>query len=94
MLVIRRRVGESILVADSIELIVLEISGTRVKLGVRADASIPVLRAEAAEAARQNLAAAGSQIDHSLDEWARLLRREEISPSPSFFLKSPPPSGR
>jgi len=46
MLVIRRRAGESILIADDVEIEVLEITPTRVKLGIKAPKEIPVLRKE------------------------------------------------
>ena len=62
MLVIRRRPGESILVGNDVEIQVIEIGPTRVKLGIRAAASIPVVRKEAQLTREQNVAAA-----HGLD---------------------------
>ena len=58
MLVIRRRAGESILIADDIEIEVLEITPTRVKLGIRAPKSVSVLRKEVRLTEEQNRAAA------------------------------------
>jgi len=46
MLVIRRRAGESILIAGDIEIEVLETSPTRVKLGIKAPKEVTVLRKE------------------------------------------------
>ena len=46
MLVIRRRAGESILIADDIEIEVLETTPTRVKLGIKAPKEVTVLRKE------------------------------------------------
>jgi len=43
---IRRRCGESILLGDNIEIRVLEVSGTRVKLGIAAPRDLLVLRNE------------------------------------------------
>ena len=71
MLVIRRRVGEAIVISGEIEVTVLEVSGSRVKLGVAARASVPVQRKEIVEAARQNQAAAQSAVQERLGDWAR-----------------------
>ena len=74
MLVIRRRAGEAIVLPDGVEIHVLEIAGSRVKLGVVAPAQIPVVRKEAVEARLQNLAAAASPIPDSLTAWAQRFR--------------------
>lgn len=54
MLVLRRRVGETILVGGSVEIEVIEISRSRVKLGVRAPVHVPVLRKETVTVAKEN----------------------------------------
>ena len=46
MLVIRRRAGESILIAGDVEIEVLQTSPTRVILGIRAPKEVPVVRKE------------------------------------------------
>ncbi|MCL2696761.1 MAG: carbon storage regulator [Oscillospiraceae bacterium] len=46
MLVITRKTDESLLIADSIEVTVLEISKDRVKLGVSAPKDITIIRYE------------------------------------------------
>lgn len=76
MLVIRRRAGEAIVLPDGVEIHVLEISGSRVKLGVVAPAHVFVVRKEAEEARRQNLAAAASPIPDALTVWAQAFRDE------------------
>ena len=58
MLVIRRRVGEAILLAGEIEVEIVEISRTRVKLGIRAPRHVSVLRLESVLLAQQNQSAA------------------------------------
>ncbi len=58
MLVIRRRVGESILIGGSIEIQVTEIGGSRVKLGITAPKDVLVLRKEVELTREENLAAA------------------------------------
>ncbi len=59
MLVLTRRVDESLLIGDDIVVTVLAVEGDKVKLGIRAPAEITILRQELSEAVRQqNLAAA------------------------------------
>ena len=57
MLVIRRRPGESLFIGDDVEVEILEIAGSQVKLGIRAPKEITVLRAEIHFTAEQNRAA-------------------------------------
>jgi carbon storage regulator len=54
VLVLRRRLGETIAIGGDIEIEVIEISRTRVKLGVRAPREVPVLRKETIAAAAEN----------------------------------------
>jgi carbon storage regulator len=79
MLVIRRRTGESLMLGDDVEVEILEISGTQVKVGIRAPLSVRVARKEIHIVGRQNQASAvplsGGQMD-------QLLKK----------LKIPPPS--
>jgi carbon storage regulator len=60
MLIIRRKAGESIQIADNIVVHVLEISPTRVKLGICAPAEVEVLRPEARHSAAENVRASTS----------------------------------
>jgi carbon storage regulator len=57
MLVIRRRVGESFLIDANIEVQVLEVGPTQVKLGITAPKDIPILRKEVHITGQQNQAA-------------------------------------
>jgi carbon storage regulator len=60
MLVLARKVGQSIVISDNIELLVIEVRGDQVRLGIEAPKSIPVHRKELLEQIRaQNLQAAG-----------------------------------
>jgi len=58
VLVIRRRAGESILIAGEIEIEVLETTPNRVKLGIRAPKEVDVIRKEVGLIAAENLSAA------------------------------------
>lgn len=84
MLVIRRRAGEAIVLPDGVEIQVLEINGSRVKLGVVAPEHIAVVRKEAVEARRQNLAAAESAITDALSAWAQAFRDDAATGHPAL----------
>lgn len=49
MLVLTRRKGEKIIIGDSIEIIVVDTRGDRIKLGIKAPCDIPVHRLEVYE---------------------------------------------
>jgi carbon storage regulator len=57
MLVIRRRPGQSVLIGDDIEIEIIESGPSRVKLGIRAPQSVPVMRGEVRQTRAENLAA-------------------------------------
>lgn len=64
MLILTRKVDESIVIADNIVITVLEISGERVKLGIQAPREITILRQELREQVRAaNIEAAETQPD-------------------------------
>ncbi len=68
MLFLTRKVGESIIINNDIELTVIEIRGKTAKLGFTFPADASVLRKELYERIRQeNLAAAQAQAD-ALDD--------------------------
>ena len=74
MLVLTRRPGQSIMIGDGIELVVVRIEGDRVVLGVDAPREIRVVRAEllrAVESENQDASAARSRILDLLAETQR-----------------------
>jgi len=77
MLVISRRAGESIVIADGIEIEVLETGNSRVKLGIKAPRAIPVMRKEVRLTEEQNRHAAR---EVSLDLLAPFLARLRHKP--------------
>ncbi len=58
MLVLSRKKNESIVIADDITIVVVEIRGDKVRLGVEAPKEVPVHRREVFDAIRRNEAAA------------------------------------
>ncbi len=65
MLVLARKVGQSIIISDNIELLVIEVRGDQVRLGIQAPREIPVYRKELLEQIRsENVdAAKGTDVD-------------------------------
>lgn len=57
MLVIRRRARESFVIGGNVEVEILEIAASQVKIGIRAPREVPVLRKEIQLTAEQNRSA-------------------------------------
>ena len=53
MLVLSRKKNEAIVIADNIRIVVVDIRGDKVRLGIEADKAIPVHREEVAEAIKR-----------------------------------------
>jgi carbon storage regulator len=70
MLVIRRRAHESLLIGDGVEIEILEIEASQVKLGIRAPREVRVLRREIADTERANRAANQPAPRETLDRLA------------------------
>lgn len=80
MLVLTRRVDESIAIGDSITVTVLAVDGDRVKLGITAPREVLILRQEVAEAVKeqahlQELLASGPEPE-SFEALRKLLAEE------------------
>ena len=64
MLILTRKIDESIVISDDITVTVLEISGERVKIGIDAPRNVVILRQELQEQVRQeNIEAATAAAD-------------------------------
>jgi carbon storage regulator len=81
MLVMRRRQGEAILIGDGVEIRILSIDGTRVKMGILAPRSVPVTAREIELVRKENLQAAETPQDAS-EVMARLVKALPIEPTP------------
>lgn len=73
MLVLRRKAGESIVIGDGVEISVIEISPTRVKLGVTAPKEVSVMRKETIAVADDNRRAVALVTGGGLQEIVRAL---------------------
>ncbi|MFI7585850.1 carbon storage regulator CsrA [Spongisporangium articulatum] len=73
MLVLTRRAGESIVIGDDVRVVVLDVRGDTVRLGIEAPRSIQVHRAEVYAEVQAANAAAASPAD--AEELAERLRR-------------------
>ncbi len=62
MLILSRKCGESIMLGEDIQLVLLEISGDKVKLGIEAPKSVRVLRGELLQTMESNRLAASSLV--------------------------------
>ena len=79
MLVLGRRTGENIRIGDDIKVIVLEVRGGQIKLGIEAPLDVQVHREEIYERIqKQNCRAAGT-MPNDLREAARFLRQNGSS---------------
>ena len=63
MLILSRRVGESLAIGDDIVVTVVGVSGHQIRLGISAPKEIPVLREEIYKAMRDENQAAASASD-------------------------------
>ena len=67
MLALARKVNQSIIIGNDIEITLLEIKGDQVKIGINAPKSVPIYRKEIYEQIQEeNKKAAQTEIDLSL----------------------------
>lgn len=70
MLVLTRRLGESITIGDNVRVVVMEIRGNQVRLGIEAPHDLPVHREEVYRKILQENQRAASQSPQDLGEVA------------------------
>ena len=75
MLVIRRRAGETFLIGDDIQVELLEVGATQVKLGITAPRSVSILRKEVHVTRQQNEAASREMSTLELASLARRFQK-------------------
>ncbi|MCU0847143.1 MAG: carbon storage regulator CsrA [Spirochaetes bacterium] len=78
MLVLARRHNESIMIGDDIEVVVIDIKGDQVKLGIKAPKTIAVHRKEIYEEIKEeNIAAMDSKVgENDLKEISDLFKKD------------------
>ena len=59
MLVLTRRIGETLIIGEDIRVTVLDVSGNQIRLGVTAPKEVPVHREEVAERIKAEAANSG-----------------------------------
>lgn len=79
MLVLARRTNESIMIGDDIEIVIVDIKGDQVKIGVKAPKNVSVHRAEVyQEIQEENKKAAKTKIPPSaLGELGKILKKDK-----------------
>lgn len=74
MLVLSRRVGESVVIGDDVTVTVLEVRGDVVRIGIDAPRSVAVHRAELLQALESSNREAASPSDDAVASLQRALR--------------------
>jgi len=67
MLVLSRKVGESIVIGDNIKITVVKINGNNVRLGIEAPKEIPVVREELSKKQQNNAKTTSYEIDLEIE---------------------------
>jgi carbon storage regulator len=73
MLILARRIGESIMIGDQVEISVVDIKGDQVKLGINAPSQVKVYRREVYAAIQEENRAAAANAPGSLPTFDELL---------------------
>ena len=88
MLVLTRKVGEGIAIGDDIKIVVMQIKGKQVRLGIKASPNTIVHREEVYQRIQEeNIRAAQSQPE-SLDKVGPIIQADQIAPVGSPLVKS------
>lgn len=82
MLILGRRAGESIFVGEEIEIRIMDLTASRVKVGIIAPRQLPVLRGEVKRAAEQNREASRMVQQDAVYRLLAQLRFPSSSPTP------------
>ena len=72
MLVLTRKIGESIIINDDIEVKVLEVDGGSVRLGIEAPQKVRVFRKEIQDAIREENIKAARETSHLVNKIKQL----------------------
>lgn len=78
MLILDRRIGEAVMIADDVTVTVLGVKGRHVRLGFAADSTVPIHRQEIYERIQQERAASRSPPGESEDGTRRSRARGAV----------------
>jgi carbon storage regulator len=82
VLVLSRKLEQSLILGDDVTITVLGIEGDRVKLGIDAPRSVTVLRQEVYQQIRNaNYAAAANELRPSVHNVTAVIRRRDATPA-------------
>jgi carbon storage regulator len=90
MLILARRIGESIMIGDQVEISVVDIKGDQVKLGINAPTQVKVYRKEVYAAIQQENRAAAAATPESLPRLEGLLGTKAPPQRPPDAPQRPP----
>ncbi len=93
MLILARRVGESIMIGDQVEISVVDIKGDQVKLGIKAPAQVKVYRREVYAAIQEENRAAAAAAPQSLPQLEGLIPAAPGGIPPAAPEGASPPTG-
>ena len=77
MLVLARRINESIMIGDEIEIVIVDIKGDQIKLGIRAPRSVSVHRTEVYKEIQDQNKEAARSAPTSLEGLGKLLKKKK-----------------
>jgi carbon storage regulator len=80
MLVLTRKLGESIAIDDHIKIMVVQIKGKQVRLGIQAPAETKIHRQEVYETIQTSNREASTSTPQSISQIADLARRDTATP--------------
>jgi carbon storage regulator len=80
MLVLTRKLGESIAIDDHIKIMVVQIKGKQVRLGIQAPAETKIHRQEVYETIQTSNREASTSTPQSISQIADLARRDTVTP--------------
>ncbi len=77
MLVVTRKIEESVIIADNIEIVVLEVGKDRVKLGITAPKNVKIIRNELRSAQDANLDSSKAVSKAAIDAMLRFKKENK-----------------
>ena len=90
MLVLSRKVGQSILVGDHISIQVLQVTGGAVRLGIEAPADIRILRGELEQSVNDEPFSSMARREQEANQFSSSTTEAKESPSPGTRISSAP----